>query len=135
MKKLLCVVLVYTVALSMLVVGAGGAEAVSTSDVVGVWRLQAVEAQGVSVDPATVGMEMLMTLGEDGTALLEMTGEESEAGAWVLEGDKVLIADEVGTQQDFSFVEGMLKAEMDGMSMIFAKDVEEVESAETVPAA
>ena len=127
MKKLFAVLL----ALAMLLSVAAFAEA---ADVVGTWYLNELVTEGSSLSPATFGMEMSMTLNEDGTAsAATVQGEETEeeSGTWSIDGTTVTV-DLNGSAQAFEFADGALSAEMDGMTMVFGQ--EKVEGEVYVPA-
>lgn len=89
------------------------------------WYLKTVEAQGMSMDAATIGMEMIFVLNADGTgaATLNMAGEtEEQTCTWTEEGDQVTITID-GDPQVFTYdAEGNLVAEQDGMKMVLSSE-------------
>lgn len=89
------------------------------------WYLKSVEAQGMSMDAATIGMEMIFVLNADGTgaATLSMAGETDEQTCtWTEEGDQVTISID-GDPQVFTYdAEGNLVAEQDGMKMVLSSE-------------
>lgn len=118
MKKLL-------VCLLTLALGAasamGAASALEAADVVGTWYLNYVEQSGASVNPATLGMEITLTLKEDGTALLASLDSEHTTD-WRLDGDKVIV-DEAVDAMEFTLADGNLEIDLDGMVLVFGKEV------------
>lgn len=88
MKKLISVILV----LALCMLGCALAEAM---DVTGVWYLNVIESEGVQLDPAMLGSELILTLNADGSAELESFGESGFAG-WHMDGDNVIITYEDG---------------------------------------
>lgn len=88
------------------------------------WYLKTVEAQGMSMDAASIGMEMVFVLNADGTgaATLNMAGEAMEQTlTWTEAGDQVTISIE-GDPQVFTYVDGNLVAEQEGMKMILSSE-------------
>ena len=77
MKRKLTLLLACLMALTMALTGA--AESLSP---VGSWTLTGVEANGMTLDPAMLGMEITMTLNEDGNAEMGMTGLLEDGGPW-----------------------------------------------------
>ena len=115
MKRKLTLLLACLMALTMALTGA--AESLSP---VGTWTLTGVEAEGMTLDPAMLGMEITMTLNEDGTAQMGMSGLAEEGGTWSVEGDVVTVIDPDGEEMPMTLTEdGSLRAEQDGMAMIF----------------
>ena len=87
MKKLFAVV----IALAMLLSAAVVAEA---TDFTGMWYLNNMEMEGMTVSAAEFGMEMTFDLKEDGTVdAHQARGEETDdkQGTWTAEGDTVTI--------------------------------------------
>ena len=119
MKKLISLILIMCMA-CMLV------PAMADSPV-GTWYLAELVTNGVSVNPAEMGMTWSMVLNEDGTAdnAMEYMGQVQEAsGTWTQEGDSVTI-----TIQDspatFQLADGKLTAEMDGQAYVFSQEAPE----------
>jgi len=123
MKKLFSVSLVL-----MVLLGALGSGALAESgEVAGVWYLNEVVHDGVSVSAASFGLEMIITLNADGSALAVMTDEESETGSWSREGDQLVVTIE-GDDQVFALVGEALVAEEGDSQMIFGREPAAVES-------
>ena len=81
MKKLLCALL--TLALLC------ACAAAETADVTGTWYLNEVQTAALSLNPAMLGMEMTVTLNEDGTASANSNGSEETTGTWEMDGETV----------------------------------------------
>ena len=114
MKRKLTLLLACLMALTMALTGA--AESLSP---VGSWTLTGVEMQGMTLDPAMLGMEITMTLNEDGTAEMGMSGLVEE-GTWSMDGDTVTMLDANGDTMTLTLAEdGTLRGEDDGVGMIF----------------
>lgn len=123
MKKLFSVSLVL-----MVLLGALGSGALAESgEVAGVWYLNEVVHDGVSVSAASFGLEMIITLNADGSALAVMTDEESETGSWSREGDQLVVTIE-GDDQVFALVGEALVAEEGDSQMIFGREPSAEES-------
>ena len=119
MKKLFAIM----IALAMLLCVAAVAEA---TDVVGVWYMNEVIMGGTSMDPVSFGMSMTITLNADGTAeaAYELPGQASYSGSgsWEMNGETVTITID-GAPADFTYADGVLSAEMEGMgTVVFSQD-------------
>lgn len=102
MKKMLSMMLV----LALCLLGFAMAE---VADVTGVWYLNIVETEGMQLDPAMIGMEMVLVLNPDGSAEMT-TGGETEAGwSWTTVDGVAQIADASGVA---------FAATMDGGNMV-----------------
>lgn len=103
--------------------------AVSEDEVIGTWYLNAFEQEGISVqmDPAAFGEEMSIEFLEGGKATMVMSGEEDPDGSWTLEGDTVLMTDSTDTTVEMTYEDGNLRAEEDGVIMIFGTEQEKAE--------
>lgn|GEM_PF-132405 len=103
--------------------------------ITGTWYLNAMDVMGMSMNPASMGMEMAMTLNEDNTAFAEMAGEEEgPTGSWAIVDDQVVVTMD-GDDLALSLTDdGNLVAEQDEMKMTFGKEKAEVETIEASPA-
>lgn len=122
MKKLFAIV----IALAMLLSAAALAEA---ADFVGVWYLNAMEAEGESYSPATFGIEMSIELKEDGTAVgTTVMGSETDTkdGVWEIDGDHINVTID-GSTMAMKLEDGALIGESDGQTMAFGREKVEVE--------
>lgn len=89
MKKLICAIL----ALALCVMGCAMAEAL---DVTGDWYLNVIESEGVQLDPAMLGLDLVITLNADGSAVMESFGEADDTSSWRMDGSNVIITDTAG---------------------------------------
>ena len=123
MKKLFAVLL----ALAMLLSMAAFAEA---ADVVGTWYLNELVMDGASMSPATFGMEMAMTLNEDGTASAATNAVEDEpesSGTWTIDGTTVTVTMN-GEDQVFEYADDALTADTGDGTMVFGREPAEGEA-------
>ncbi len=126
MKKLFAVV----IALAMLMSAAAFAEA---ADFSGMWYLNNMEMEGMTLSAAEFGMEMTFDLKADGTVdAHQARGGESDdkQGTWTAEGDNVTITVE-DEPMVFTLTEGNLVADADGIKMILGR--EKIEGEAFVP--
>ncbi len=113
MKKLLAVLLALMLALGCVAFAEG-------VDYTGQWVLTGAEANGTALDISAMGLEMSMTLNEDGTCNLIANGVE-EIGSWVIEGEGIVVTDAANESNAFVMDEDRLVAEQDGAKMIFSR--------------
>lgn len=117
MKKMLSML----VALAMLLTLAAPALA-EQADVVGTWTVTDVEISGVTVDAAAAGMQMTMTLGEDGAAALD-DGSAVQTGTWSFDGETLSLVDETGDEMLLALqTDGTLLLDADGMVIVWEMD-------------
>lgn len=121
MKKLFSMLLACLLALTLPVL----AESTEAFSPVGTWYLIGASAQGVTVSPEQLGMEMSITLNEDGTALLTLTGEEDSTGSWTSDGSTVTVDDGADVIELSVNEDGTLSGEAGGAIMIFATEIPE----------
>lgn len=115
MKKLLSLFLALAMMLGLT------AFAETAIDYTGYWELVETAVAGVSVDPATLGLEMSMELYEDGTCALIAQGE-TETGAWVATENGVAVTDADNITMDMVLQEdGSLLTEQEGVTLLFAQ--------------
>jgi len=130
MKKIQTLAIAFILTLAMLCTAA---LALEPADILGTWYLNAMEVDGMSMNPAMFGMELAMTLEEGGTARMQMSGEDDTMGTWVIDGDEVTIEMD-GEGLVFTIEDGNLVASEDEMKMVFGKEQAEDTSAEIAPA-
>lgn len=118
MKKIVAILLAL-----MLCLGTALAE---NADVIGTWYLNTMVTDGMSINPASLGIELPMTLNEDKTATMDIGGEVTE-GQWAIENEKYVVTFE-GDPQPLVFVlqDGNLVADQEGVQMVFGREKEEV---------
>lgn len=119
MKKLVALLLAL-----MLCLGVALAE---TADVAGVWYLNEMSDGEMTINPATLGREMTMTLNEDGTAAANDSMGEVTEGTWAVDGENVVITFD-GDPVTFALVDGNLVGNQDETTMTFGKEKAEVET-------
>ena len=130
MKKILAILIAAVLALSTC--GVALAEEAADSPV-GVWYLQSMEQQeGMQMDAtvlSSMGMTLTLTLNEDGTAVMNMSGTEQE-GTWTEDG--TLNFGE--TPLTFSVEDGQLQFEQNGSKAVFGPEPAETKTYEITPA-
>ena len=117
MKKLISLILILCMACMLI-------PAMAEEDVTGVWYLVEVTSQGISVNPADMGMVSTVTLNPDGTltAVMEMMGQkQEETGTWSLEGDVLTISEE-DTTISATVADGKFALASDQQSMIYSRE-------------
>ena len=125
MKKALALLLVCLLALTAALTGVA-----EEASLTGVWTLTQLQSQGVTIDPAIAGLEMAITLNEDGSAIIEMTGVGSEAGTWTTDGETVSVTDASGAAMPFTIGEdGTLSIEQDGAALILTRGAADASAA------
>lgn len=87
MKKMIAVLIA---ALMLATTVFAGAALAADEDPTGVWYMQSMKQDGTEMDASiltSMGMSMTLTLNEDGTASMSMTGqEEIQEGTWSFDG-------------------------------------------------
>lgn len=116
MKKLFAMLL----ALAMLLGAMAMAEAV---DVTGTWYCTEFVQGDQSFNPADFGLNIVVTLNEDGTAAMD-AGEPSE-GTWTMEGDIVTITEQNGLETIMTLTDGNLVIEEDEVKMVLSREAAE----------
>ena len=119
MKKFISLLLAV---LMLLAAVPAGAEATPA----GTWYLIEISASGITVQPATLGMSMVLALNEDGTAKVTTTfGEDTDEsdGTWAFEGNQVTVTQSEGSITLTLEEDRLILAQEEG-SMIFSKDPE-----------
>ncbi len=126
MKKLLALTLALMMACALLPVMAESAD-----EYLGDWYLNEMASGDQVIPPSMLGMNMSMTINEDGTVLIvNAYGEVAEEinATWTL-ADGSLIVNEDGVDQTFTLNEnGELVLAMDDGYMMFGREATEVEA-------
>lgn len=133
MKKIIAIV--FAVIMLFTAAFAGPVFAEGEDDLTGVWNIQSMEQGGMKMEGALLslmGMEVTLTLNEDGTAALTMNGESKE-GTWTVDGVEGIL-DFGEAQLPFTVGEGTLSIEQDGMTMNMSRDDAGNADAELAPA-
>ena len=117
MKRIISTVLVLMFAAAVC------AAAFAGDAITGVWYCNLVKAQGAEMDPSTMGMEMFLTVNEDGTASVTQ-GEDVSEGIWADNGDGTYTFDIDGEFAVTIDGEGSLVMANDeyGMEIIFGRE-------------
>ena len=91
--------------------------------VVGTWYAVSMSEGEMTISPADMGMSVTMTLNEDGTAMLESSGmDEPQTGSWTQDGDKVIIVDANGEEEEAILADGTLTLTEGEMIMVFSQE-------------
>lgn len=117
MKKVLSIVL------TLMLTAAMCAVAFADDAITGEWYCNLVKAQGMETDPSNMGMEMTLTVNEDGTANVAQGGEVAE-GTWADNGDGTYTFDIDGEFAVTIDEEGSLVManEEYGMELVFGRE-------------
>ena len=120
MKKIVSLLLILgLVCLSAVAVAEGG------NDILGAWYLTSAEVQGMTLNPADLGMSMSFDFKEDGSCDI-FSNDESIVGSWSINDGVLTVADDKGIPADLSIKEdGSLALDMDGGVLIFTRTAPE----------
>ena len=120
MKKLLCALLAI-----VLLCACAAAE---TADVTGTWYLNEIQTSVMTLNPAMLGMELVLTLNPDGTAVTTSTASAEQTGAWEMDGETVNVTI-AGNPQALSLDENgnLVGVEAEtGTTMVYGREKAEV---------
>lgn len=111
-----------------------GAGAYAFESAQGVWHLNAIETDGMRIDPSSVGMGIILSLYTDGSAVLSLSGEGDLLAIWSEGAGFVRVGD--GTDGDLilSYEGAQLVSEDDGMRLIFGREKHELTQEQVSPA-
>ena len=124
MKKLFSLLLVLFLACAMMPAMAE----VAADTLLGEWYLVSIYNGEATLDPAMLGMKMVLTLKEDGTAVLAaQTGEQemNKEGTWAFADGAVSLTVDGETIAMPVQEDGTLKGEMNGSGMVFGREAPE----------
>ena len=119
MKRIIAVIIS---AMMLMMAAFAGTALAEGEDVAGVWYIQSMTQDGTEMDASvlvSMGMNMVLTLNEDGTAVMDMMGEVQE-GTWSIDGTAGTIA--FGTEVPFTVENDTLVLAQDAYSMVFGKE-------------
>ena len=121
MKKAFAAMMILCMLLSAVAVAEAG-------DVAGTWYLNELVMEGMTMNPADMGMQVTMELKEDGTAAMtsSIDGTTTE-GTWAQDGETVTVTTD-GDEVAFALADGKLSADMGDGVMVFTKDQPEGET-------
>lgn len=116
-SKLLVVLMVLSLAIGLVACGGGNAD----SQYVGEWKVTSASASGVTIDMATIGLEMSMTINGNGTVSVTASGE-SGSGTWEETDTGIKISSD-GESLEAKMVDGKLEMyePSSGVTMYFEK--------------
>ena len=120
MKKLLCALLAI-----VLLCACAAAE---TADVTGNWYLNEIQTSVMTLNPAMLGMELVLTLNPDGTAVTTSTASAEQTGSWEMDGETVNVTI-AGNPQALSLDENgnLVGVEAEtGTTMVYGREKAEV---------
>lgn len=128
MKKLITILaaVMLTAALT------GTAIASEAGDLAGTWYLATMVQDGMEVDAsvvASMGMNITVTLNEDGTAIMDMSGSATE-GTWTPDGGLQVEENPIPLQ----LVDGNLVIEQGNVKMVLSKEPPEIKTFTLAPA-
>lgn len=130
MKKALSYSTAVILALSLICAPALAAP--EAGDVIGEWFLISMEMEGLTINPASFGLEMSLALSDGGEASLFATGEDVMIGTWSIEGGQVIV--DAGDALAFDYTdEGKLVCDQDGSKLYFSRDQSDSILAEASP--
>lgn len=117
MKKMLAMLLAAVMLLGCMTLAV--AEAL---DVTGTWYLNKLVADGMTLNAADLGMNLMLTLNEDGTAVSSVVGVEDEGvGSWAMTDGALTVTIDEDTLE-VAVVDGSLVIEDDGAQMVFTRE-------------
>ena len=120
MKKLAALLLILVLCL--------GSALAETANLTGVWYLNEMADDEMTLHPGTMGLEMTLILNADSTASMSVVGK-TDVGTWLVNDQDVVVTIQ-DDPQTFTYVDGNLVAVMDGVSMIFGREKVELPSIE-----
>ena len=115
MKKIIAILVAAILTLSM----SAGFVMAAEEELTGVWYAQSMESEGLTMDASTLasmGMNITVTLNEDGTAVVAMAGQAME-GVWDEEG-----IDVNESKIPYQLVDGQLIVENGGSTLVLGRE-------------
>lgn len=92
-----------------------------TADVLGSWTLDSVGVQGETMDPAALGLEMVVAFSADGACQVSAYGMTQNA-SWTPQEGGALVDEGEGVQTSYLLqADGTLLCEQSGVSLIFVR--------------
>ena len=117
MKKMLSLLLAAVLVLACIGVSAA-------DDVSGTWYVTEASQGDIKLDPATIGIEMTLTLNPDGTAALSAMGQD-QACAWTLNADNNVVLTADGQDIVLNYDGTSLTLSEDGIGFKFERNAGE----------
>lgn len=112
-------------ALALCLMCFSSAFALEQADVLGDWYLNTIVSGAASINPATVGMSMSISIKEDGTASIltsNATDELAAEATWKIDGETLVITDSKDIPVTFTAKDGTLTGSQDGTEMFFGRE-------------
>jgi len=103
--------------------------ALTAEDLLGVWNVEYVTADGFMVQMKAYGITGMLTLAEDGSAAIEYDGEPGDAMTWYIEDGRAYISG-YNPEKDVEMLlsaEGVLELSDEIGSMFLVRPAEETE--------
>ena len=113
---------------------AGTVMAAGQEDLYGEWHIKSMKQGDVEMEASVLtalGMDVLLTLGEDGTVTMNMQGQMQE-GTWTFDGAGGIIQFEA--EVPFVYEDGILEVGKDGDFMTFSKEAADAIDVSLAPA-
>ena len=114
------------------------AMALTAEEVQGDWYLTEMtgtnDGETFSINPAAMGIQIQLTLNEDGTAVMKNLSDETDedqVGTWEIKDDAVVLT-ENDEAMTLILEDGILKGEMDGSGFVFSREMGEAVAAPEV---
>ena len=120
MKKTLAMILA---AVMVLLTVPAGAETTAGS-LTGIWYAVEISAEGITMNPADMGLNITMTVNEDGTLVIGQDEEDSTAGTWTATENGMTVAYE-DQSGEVRVEDGKLLMDADGAVYTFAREAAE----------
>lgn len=92
MKKRFALLLSICMLLGTLLTACGGGKNTADERIVGNWTLTELSAEGMTINPASYGMNMTFDFKDNGKVTFTMD-KDSETGKWSVDGDTITIYD------------------------------------------
>ena len=119
--------------LILTVFGNGALAASTASEVTGTWYLVSIDVDGTSFNPASLNMDMTMTLMEDNAATIAVRNEETREATWAMEADGIVVATG-NASESYALIDGYLVKEgFGGMTMLYGREQPTAEPVELSP--
>ena len=97
------------------------AETSMANEIIGIWYLISIEEGGSTLNPVSVGVEMILTFNEDKTMSMQSTIEDSKEGSWVIDDGKFLATLD-GVTSTIELNGGVLSLYEEGTILYFSRE-------------
>lgn len=99
----------------------------AAENVQGVWYLTEGDTGTARMSAAEVGMEMTLTLAENGKYTLIGTDMEAVSGTWTQSGQSVCLTESTGAVSLMNYAQGRLSIEESGVTLYFERELSSAE--------